>query len=118
MNRMLMNNKERSRLSIKRAVLLGALVAVAILTCLGTAAYAAEEDRDSKILLPDRIFDPFALTTIAAAESGSNSPGSGTVLPLATRPSIRLGNIRPLSWRPRIRIPVRLPFATPIGQPE
>ena len=106
-----------SMLSAKRTVLLGALVAAAILTYLGSAAYAVEEDRDSKILLPDRIFDPFTLTTIAAAESGSNSPGSGMVLPLATRPSIRIGNIRPLAWRPRIRIPVRLPLATEF-QPE
>ena len=102
-----------SMLMAKRTVLLGVLAAAAILTCLGTVAYAAEEERDSKILLPERIFDPFRLTTVAATESGSNTPGAGAVLPLATRPPIRTVSVRPLAWRPQIRIPVRLPVCTP-----
>lgn len=119
-----MISNERNILTTKCTVLLGALVAVAILTCLGTAAYALDTDRGSKMLLPERmrIFDPFMLTTIAAVESGSGSPGSGvatsgsdssgsgTVLPLATRPPIRIG-VRPLQM-PSIRIPIRCPYRT------
>ncbi len=96
----------RSRLSTKCIVLLGTLAAVAILTGLSATAYAADGDTTSKILPPERtgIFDPFTLSVIVPAESGSSSPDSG--LPLAVRPSIRIP-ARP-AYRSSFRPPLSL----------
>ena len=100
-----MSNK-RSRLSTKCTVLLGALAAVAILTGLGAAAYAQDGGTTSRILPPERtvIFDPFTLSIIVPAESGSGSPDVG--LPLAVRPSIRIP-ARP-GYRTSFRPPLSL----------
>jgi len=99
-----MSNR-RSRLSTKCIVLLGTLAAVAILTGLGATAYAADGDTTSKILPPERtdIFDPFTLSIIVPAESGSSTPNSG--LPLAVRPSIRI------PARPAFRTSFRPPLS-------
>jgi hypothetical protein len=104
MNRMHINYKERSMLSTKRAVLLVALVAMAISTCLGATAYAAYGARTSKILPPERIgiFDPFTLSVIAPTESGSGAPGSRPVL--LVRPPIRVP-VRP-AYRSSFRPPL------------
>ena len=100
-------SSKRSRLSTKCTVLL-AVVAVAILTGLGATAYAQDGNTTSKILPSERtgLFDPFTLSVIVPAESGSGSPGSGSAVPLTVRPSIRIP-VRP-AFRTSFRPPLSL----------